>query len=138
MSSSKKQSLIMTGIGLIMLSAIMLYFGLSQPRISESKLSSLSYSQTAETVTDAKSRSSSTLESSTTNDTTATAVTYPININTCTAEELMCVDGIGEARAQAIIQYRDYLGGYDSVKQIKDIKGFGDSIYEKVAPYLTV
>ena len=60
------------------------------------------------------------------------------NLNTCTASELTVLDGIGESRAAAIIQYREYLGGYTSVAQIKNIKGIGDKLYEKIAPYLTV
>lgn len=72
------------------------------------------------------------------NDETDVAVSYPLNINTCTMEELMTIDGIGESKADAIIQYREYLGGYTSVEQIKNIKGFGDATYEKLSPYLTV
>lgn len=66
------------------------------------------------------------------------SVSYPLNLNTCTAEELMTISGIGEVKASDIIQYREYLGGYTSVEQIKNIKGIGDKIYEKISPYLTV
>lgn len=65
-------------------------------------------------------------------------VSYPLNLNTCTAQELISLDGIGEKKANDIIEYREYLGGYTSVEQIKNIKGIGDSVYEKVSPYLTV
>ena len=50
----------------------------------------------------------------------------------------MTIDGIGEVKANNIIEYRDYLGGYTSVEQIKNIKGIGDGVYEKISPYLTV
>ena len=63
---------------------------------------------------------------------------YPINLNTATVEELVSIDGLGESRASAIIEYRDYLGGYTSVEQIKEISGIGDATYAKLAPYLTV
>lgn len=68
----------------------------------------------------------------------AAAVSYPINLNTCTAEELMSIENVGESRANAIIEYRDYLGGYTSVEQLKDIKGIGDATFEKIEPYVTV
>lgn len=71
-------------------------------------------------------------------DETEPVVSYPLNINTCTMAELMTIDGIGESKADAIIQYREYLGGYTSVEQIKNIKGIGDVIFEKISPYLTV
>jgi comEA protein len=66
------------------------------------------------------------------------SVTYPLNLNTCTYDELITIDGIGDVKARSIIEYRDYIGGYTSVEQIKNISGIGDSVYEKVAPYLTV
>lgn len=65
-------------------------------------------------------------------------MSYPINLNTCTAEELMSIENVGESRANAIIEYRDYLGGYTSVEQLKDIKGIGDATFAKIEPYVTV
>jgi competence protein ComEA len=50
----------------------------------------------------------------------------------------MTIDGLGEKRAGLIVAYRQQIGSYTDVSQIKNIKGIGDSIYEKVAPYLTV
>ena len=66
------------------------------------------------------------------------SVQYPLNLNTCTAEELMTIKGIGEARASAIIAYREYLGGYTDVNQLKNISGIGDGIFAKLEPYVTV
>ena len=53
-------------------------------------------------------------------------------------EELCLIDGMGEARASAIIEYREYLGRYESVEQIMNISGIGESLYAKLSPYLTV
>ena len=66
------------------------------------------------------------------------SVQYPLNLNTCTADELMTISGIGEARANAIIAYREYLGGYTDVEQLKNISGIGDGIFAKIEPYVTV
>ena len=68
----------------------------------------------------------------------AVSVQYPLNLNTCTAAELMTINGIGEARASAIIAYREYLGGYTDVEQLKNISGIGDGIFAKIEPYVTV
>ena len=68
----------------------------------------------------------------------AVSVQYPLNLNTCTADELMTISGIGEARASAIIAYREYLGGYTDVEQLKNISGIGDGIFAKIEPYVTV
>ncbi len=50
----------------------------------------------------------------------------------------MQIDGIGETRANAILAYREHIGGYTSVEQIKNISGISDGIYNSIAPYLTV
>lgn len=159
MSSSKRQSIIMTGVGLILLSALILYFALSQPKVSDEgyiKSNALS----SETVTQSdlpeavastesgKVQQTSSKEINMEKTVTAGKENYEIqskksvsgkiNLNTCTASELTVLDGIGESRADAIIQYREYLGGYTSVEQIKNIKGIGVKLYEKIAPYLTV
>lgn len=154
MSDSKRQSIIMTGIGLILLSCLMMYFALSQPKISDESVivngtQSTEYSQTVsadtsstatvetETVAETKSQEVVVAETQTAEQ-TSTAVSGKINLNTCTAAELTSLKGIGEVKAEAIIQYREYLGGYTSVEQIKDIKGIGDKIYANISPYLTV
>ena len=68
----------------------------------------------------------------------AVSVQYPLNLNTCTVAELMTINGIGETRANAIIAYREYLGGYTDVEQLKNISGIGDGIFAKIEPYVTV
>ncbi len=50
----------------------------------------------------------------------------------------MAIDNVGETRANAIIAYREYLGGYTSVEQLKNISGIGDSVYALIEPYVTV
>ena len=66
------------------------------------------------------------------------SVSYPINLNTATYEQLISIEGIGETRANAILEYRDYIGKYTSVEQLKEIKGIGDAVFEKISPYFTV
>lgn len=97
--------------------------------------------QTSGTPTEAPTSPASTTAPDVTEaKTTAPTVTvqYPLNLNTCTAAELMTIDGIGEARASAIIAYREYLGGYTDVEQLKNISGIGDGIFAKLEPYVTV
>lgn len=153
MSKGKCQSIIVIGFGLIVLSGIVLYYALSSPRVSVNEAESSSTgiivyndaqssSQNADNVYEYTSSESVTVtESNTQSAETAddeVSVSYPLNLNTCTAQELMTISGIGEVKAAAIIEYREYLGGYTSVEQLKNIKGIGDKIYEKISPYLTV
>ena len=44
-----------------------------------------------------------------------------VNINTATKEELMTINGIGSAKADKIIQYREQNGAYKSLEDLKKI-----------------
>lgn len=126
MSQSRKQSLIVTALALIIIGVILAVFALSQPKVYiDNNAASAADAQNCETVSDAQT--SSRLQ-----------VSLPLNINTCTYDELLAIDGIGAARASAILEYRDVLGSYTSVEQIKNIEGIGESLYEKISPYLFV
>ncbi len=141
-SESKKQTEIIISVSLIVLAVVFVYIGFSVPRVSND------YQTTAESLQTAPSFSSdiSTQSSQSADDSSASynaqsgssSVSFPINLNTCTASDLMKIDGVGETRANAIIAYRDYLGGYTSVEQLKNISGIGDSVYAKIEPYVTV
>lgn len=61
-----------------------------------------------------------------------------ININTATKEELMTISGIGEAKADDIIKYRESNGNFKSIDEIKNVSGIGDSLFEKIKDYITV
>ena len=61
-----------------------------------------------------------------------------VNINTASSETLQTLDGIGEAKAKAIIEYRDKNGNFKNIEDIKNVSGIGDSIYEKIKNNITV
>lgn len=48
-----------------------------------------------------------------------------VNINTATLEQLTRLKGIGEKKAQAIIEYRDKQGSFTSVEQLAEVSGIG-------------
>ncbi|MCS3903969.1 competence protein ComEA [Methylohalomonas lacus] len=60
-----------------------------------------------------------------------------ININTASAEELAQMNGVGEARAAAIIEYRDEKGKFTSVEELTEVSGIGDATLEKNRDLLT-
>ena len=66
------------------------------------------------------------------------AVTGKVNINTATSSELQTLNGIGEAKAKAIIEYREKNGNFEKIEDIKNVSGIGDSVYDKIKDNITV
>ena len=60
-----------------------------------------------------------------------------ININTATKEELQTISGIGESKAKNIIEYRNKKGKFESIEDIKNVEGIGDTLYETIKIYIT-
>ena len=60
-----------------------------------------------------------------------------ININTATIDELKQIPGIGDAKAKAIIEYRNSIGTFKNVSDIKNVSGIGENLYEQIKVYLT-
>ena len=191
-SSSKRQTGILIGIAMIILSAVFVYFAVSQPSVdrviettaggnysqqaepSDNPVTEMPATETergeqesqpgndgmmsnntqsndaphsnaptqastsAQTETPTQAPTKTPTQAPTKAPTVQTEVKYPLNLNTCTAEELMTISGIGEVRAASIIAYREYLGGYTNVEQLKNISGIGDGIFAKIEPYVTV
>lgn len=65
-------------------------------------------------------------------------MTAAININTATAEQLATLNGIGPAKAQAIITYRDSHGPFQSTDELTKVRGIGSQTLAKNSPRLTV
>ena len=55
-----------------------------------------------------------------------------VNINTASADELMTLSGIGESRAEAIIDYRTRYGNFESVDELMNISGIGEKMLAKI------
>lgn len=60
---------------------------------------------------------------------------HVIQIQTASIEEWMTLPGIGETKAQAIIEYRNTYG-FESIEDVKKVKGIGESTYQKIQVYL--
>ncbi|MGG6314058.1 ComEA family DNA-binding protein [Paenibacillus macerans] len=62
--------------------------------------------------------------------------TSQISINRAGLAELQNLPGIGEKKAQAIIDYRNEHGDFGSVGELTKVKGIGDKMLEKMKPYI--
>lgn len=70
--------------------------------------------------------------------TLAFPVLAAVNINTATQSELEAVKGLGPAKAKAIISYREANGGFKSLDDLDNVKGFGKASIEKLKDELSV
>lgn len=61
-----------------------------------------------------------------------------VNLNTATADRLQEIPGIGEARAKAILEYRQQIGGFQNIEEIQQVPGIKGKIYEKIVDYICV
>ncbi|MDD3253126.1 MAG: helix-hairpin-helix domain-containing protein [Lachnospiraceae bacterium] len=61
-----------------------------------------------------------------------------VNLNTATVEQLMTLRGIGQARAEDIIRYRQERGGFSKIEEIMEISGIKEAAFEKIKDNITV
>ena len=61
-----------------------------------------------------------------------------VNLNTASQAELESLKGVGPAKAKSIIEYREQNGAFQSVDDLKKVKGFGDKTVENLKSDLHV
>lgn len=61
-----------------------------------------------------------------------------VNINTASKESLMTLPGIGEAKANLILDYRDSHGSFTSIEGLMEISGIKEGIFNKIKDSITV
>lgn len=59
-----------------------------------------------------------------------------LSLNRVSAEELCDIPGIGPVLAERIIRYREQRGRFESLDELKRVKGIGDKLYNKISPYV--
>lgn len=61
-----------------------------------------------------------------------------VDLNTATKTQLMTLPGIGEAKADSIIAYREKNGGFSSIEDIKKIEGIKEGVFSKIKDSIAV
>ena len=61
----------------------------------------------------------------------------PVSINNATIEQLQTLDGIGESKAKAIIEYRN-SNRFNSIEDIKNVEGIGENLFASIKESITV
>lgn len=55
-----------------------------------------------------------------------------LDLNKASQSDLKRVYGIGEAYSRRIVEYRESLGGFHSVEQLKEVRGIDNQVYTKI------
>ncbi len=61
-----------------------------------------------------------------------------VNLNTASADVLVCLPGIDRNVAQAIISYRSSSGFFDNIARLMSVDGITPEIFKQIAPLVTV
>ena len=95
-----------------------------------------------ETITIAASESSHSTttakDSPPTPDVPAISPDDPVDINTASQERLQLLPGIGEVRAEAIIEFRKTYGPFGETSEVTSVPGIGPATFENIRHLITV
>lgn len=68
----------------------------------------------------------------------ATAGKAPVNLNTATKEQLCQITGIGDKKADLILEYRQQHGQFKTVDELMQVSGFGEKTVAKIKEQVAV
>lgn len=65
-------------------------------------------------------------------------VSFPVNINTADADTLATLPGIGQVLAERIVAYRRQNGSFRAIEEITNVEGIGEKKAEAILELITV
>ena len=71
-------------------------------------------------------------------DVAAPSPDNPVNLNTAAQARLQMLPGIGEVRAEAIIQFREIHGPFGETSEVTSVPGIGPATFENIRHLITV
>ena len=72
------------------------------------------------------------------NSSSSVVISGKVSLNTATLDELMTLPGIGESKANAIIKYREEVGAFQNIEELKEVSGIGDAIFDQIKENITI
>lgn len=61
-----------------------------------------------------------------------------VDLNTATKEQLMTLPGIGASKAGAILTYREEHGRFQTIEELKEIRGIKDGVFQNIKDLIIV
>lgn len=61
-----------------------------------------------------------------------------INLNQATVEQLETLPGIGPSKAEDILSYREEVGSFKAIEDLKEVSGIGEKTFEKLKNLISV
>lgn len=61
-----------------------------------------------------------------------------VNINTAAPEELQTLHGVGPAIAHRIVEYREANGGFKSAEELVKVRGIGEAKFQKIKNQISI
>ena len=114
-SESGKNLRILTAVFLLMMSALIAYeafYSKKMPEITEASFQKAGSEQSGSPEGEGKD--------------------MMVNLNSAGPEELQTLSGVGAAMAERIISYRETHGGFASTEELKNVRGIGEKVFEKI------
>lgn len=144
----RKQEQVLSVIALLLLAGVLLYHVLSSPLkyditvedevttetvVNETTVSFAADEPTTESVTEP-----GTLSDTQTTTPPAIDATGKVNLNTASLQDLMTLKGIGQSKAQAILDDRNENGPFSSIEDLTRVSGIGEKTFENLRDQITV
>lgn len=64
--------------------------------------------------------------------------TEQVHLNSATVEDLQKLNGVGQKKAEQIIEYRDQNGGFKQIEDLTKVTGIGEKTFEKLKDQLAL
>lgn len=65
-------------------------------------------------------------------------MSFPLDLNGATKEQLQLLPGIGQVLAERIVEAREDKGGFGTVEELLEVEGIGEKILDGIRAYVTV